>query len=239
MLFESERKKALKDNKSRELSFRAGTATLQGTLVLPKDAVATVIFAHGSGSSRFSPRNKKVATVLNQAGLGTFLFDLLSADEEKTDEVTAALRFDIGFLAERLVAATAYLIRHEDTHLHRFGYFGASTGAAAALVAASELPRSIGAIVSRGGRPDLANAALPFVDAPTLLIVGGADLPVITMNQQAYDELKCKKKLEIVPGATHLFEESGALDTVAALASKWFMHYLVWEPKRQQAISAS
>jgi putative phosphoribosyl transferase len=185
-----------------------------------------VLFAHGSGSGRHSPRNRYVAQVLREAGLATLLIDLLTAEEEEVDLRTRHLRFDIGLLAERLVGATEWLERNPDTQDLRVGYFGASTGAGAALVAAAERPEPIGAIVSRGGRPDLAGPALPRVTAPTLLIVGGNDFPVIGMNQEAMEQLRTEKRLEIVPGATHLFEEPGALEEVARLAADWFVRHL-------------
>ncbi|MEM2760877.1 MAG: dienelactone hydrolase family protein, partial [Nitrososphaerales archaeon] len=191
----------------------------------PEGARAVVLFAHGSGSSRFSPRNRYVAEVLRKVGLATLLIDLLTVEEEKVDMYTMHLRFDIKLLADRLVGATDWLVQNHSTKKLRIGYFGASTGAAAALVAAVERP-IVSAIVSRGGRPDLAWPILPNVKAPTLLIVGGDDLPVIDMNKEALDKMKCEKKLVIVPGATHLFEEPGKLEEVAALASDWFMRYL-------------
>ncbi len=199
---------------------------LDGNLGVSADARGVVLFAHGSGSGRHSPRNRYVAQVLRKAGLATLLIDLLTAEEEEVDLRTRHLRFDIGLLAERLVGATEWLERNPDTQNLRVGYFGASTGAAAALVAAAEHPEPIGAIVSRGGRPDLAGPALPRVTAPTLLIVGGNDFPVIGMNQEAMEQLRTEKRLEIVPGATHLFEEPGALEEVARLAADWFVRHL-------------
>lgn len=184
------------------------------------------MFAHGSGSSRHSPRNRYVAQLLNQAQLATLLVDLLTAEEEAIDLRTAQLRFDIGLLAARLAGVTDWLVQYPDTRLLQVGYFGASTGAAAALVAAAERPAAIGAVVSRGGRPDLAGPYLPRVRAPTLLIVGGNDLQVIELNRAAFDQLRCEKELAIIPGATHLFEEPGALDQVAQLAREWFQRYL-------------
>ena len=204
----------------------AGAVTLDGNLGVPADARGIVLFAHGSGSSRHSPRNRHVAGVLREAGLATLLMDLLTADEEAIDLQTQRLRFDISLLADRLVGATDWLARNPDTRDLTIGYFGASTGAAAALVAAAERPDAVGAIVSRGGRPDLAGAALARVRAPTLLIVGGNDIPVIGMNQEAMAQLHAETKLEIVPGATHLFEEPGALEEVARLAREWFERYL-------------
>ena len=204
----------------------AGAVTLDGNLGVPAGAHSVVLFAHGSGSSRHSPRNRYVAGVLREAGLATLLMDLLTADEEAIDLQTQRLRFDISLLADRLVDATDWLTQNPDTRDLTIGYFGASTGAAAALVAAAERPDAVGAIVSRGGRPDLAGAALARVRAPTLLIVGGNDIPVIGMNQEAMAQLHVQTKLEIVPGATHLFEEPGALEEVARLAREWLERYL-------------
>jgi putative phosphoribosyl transferase len=204
----------------------AGRVTLEGDLSLPAGAHGVVLFAHGSGSSRHSPRNRYVAQVLLEGGLATLLIDLLTSEEEAIDERTARLRFDIGLLAERLVAATDWLAQQPETRHLRVGYFGASTGGGAALVAAAERPDAVGAVVSRGGRPDLAGPALARVRAPTLLIVGGQDLPVIEMNRAALGQLRAEQRLEIVPGATHLFEEPGALEEVARLARDWFQRYL-------------
>ncbi|MCZ7572134.1 MAG: dienelactone hydrolase family protein [Ardenticatenaceae bacterium] len=204
----------------------AGPVVLEGNLSVPEGARGIVLFAHGSGSSRFSPRNRSVAQVLRRAGVGTLLIDLLTAQEEAVDVQTRHLRFDIPLLAERLVGATDWLGQNPDTRDLRVGYFGASTGAGAALVAAAERPDAVGAVVSRGGRPDLAGRALSRVRAPTLLIVGGNDVPVIAMNEEALEQLRSEKKLVIVPGATHLFEEPGALEEVARLAADWFGRYL-------------
>lgn len=204
----------------------AADAALSGDLVVPDDARGVVLFAHGSGSSRRSPRNRHVAAILRQGGLATLLMDLLTPDEEAVDARTAHLRFDIPFLARRLVAATDWLRARPEAAALPLGYFGASTGAAAALVAAAERPESVRAIVSRGGRPDLAGAALPRVQAPTLLIVGGDDVPVIQMNREALVHLTAEAALHIVPGATHLFEEPGTLDEVARLARGWFERWL-------------
>ena len=204
----------------------AGPVTLDGNLSLPEEARAVVLFAHGSGSSRHSSRNRYVARVLNEAKLATLLIDLLTLDEEVTDARTAQLRFDIELLSERLVDATDWLTQFPDTKHLRIGYFGASTGAAAALVAAAMRPDVVSAVVSRGGRPDLAGAALMHVRAPTLLIVGGDDVQVIQLNREALAQLRCEKQLVIVPGATHLFEEPGALDEVALLAREWFHRHL-------------
>lgn len=202
-----------------------GSVQLAGDLAIPIDASGIVLFAHGSGSSRHSPRNRCVAQILRASGLATLLMDLLTPAEESIDLRTRHLRFDIGLLAERLSGATDWLSQQPQTHLLRVGYFGASTGAAAALLAAVDRP-TVGAIVSRGGRPDLAGSALARVTAPTLLIVGGNDVPVIAMNQAALAQLRVEKRLEIIPHATHLFEEPGALAEVARLASQWFDRYL-------------
>lgn len=204
----------------------AGNVTLDGDLCIPEGARGVVVFAHGSGSSRFSPRNRYVAQALRDSKLATLLFDLLTPEEEKEDLWTARLRFDIGLLARRVVGATRWLEENQHTRSLKIGLFGASTGAAAALVAAVELPDDIAAIVSRGGRPDLAGEALSLVKAPTLLIVGGLDYPVIAINRDAFSRLRGEKKLVIVPGATHLFEEPGALEEVARLAADWFIQYL-------------
>jgi dienelactone hydrolase len=205
----------------------AGPVTLEGSLAVPPGAAGVVLFAHGSGSSRHSPRNRYVASVLREAGLATLLLDLLTSDEEAVDEVTRHLRFDIGLLATRLVGATDWLREHPATRQLRIGYFGASTGAGAALVAAAERPEVVGAVVSRGGRPDLAGPALAQVRAPTLLIVGGDDIPVIRLNQEALRQLGAQEtQLVIVPGATHLFEEPGTLEQVAQFAAEWFARHL-------------
>ena len=199
----------------------ADGVTLEGNLIVPEKATGVVLFAHGSGSSRFSSRNRFVAQFLRDGGLGTLLIDLLTAREEAIDERTRHLRFDIDLLARRLVDATTWLGDRLPV-----GLFGASTGGGAALVAAAQLPDQIKAVVSRGGRPDLAGPALPHVKAPTLLIVGGNDEPVIEMNQDAYERMTAVRQLEIVPGATHLFEEPGTLEKVARLARDWFVRYL-------------
>jgi dienelactone hydrolase len=200
--------------------------TLDGNLLVPSGATGIVLFAHGSGSSRFSSRNRAVASTLREASLGTLLIDLLTGREEQRDNVTGALRFDIGMLADRLAGTVDWIRARPDLSRMKIGLFGASTGGGAALVAAAERPESIHAVVSRGGRPDLAGPALPRVKAPTLLIVGGDDLPVIELNQEAYDQLRCERQLEIIPGASHLFEEPGTLEQVAELASDWFTRYL-------------
>ncbi len=204
----------------------AGPVRLEGNLTIPRGAEGVVLFAHGSGSSRHSPRNRYVAQVLVDAGLGTLLMDLLTPEEEAVDMYMAQLRFDIDLLAGRVVAATDWLSANPATSDLSIGYFGASTGAAAALAAAAERPDEVGAVVSRGGRPDLAGPVLDRVKAPTLLIVGGNDAPVIGMNQEALELLRVEKEMKIVPGATHLFEEPGALEQVARLAADWFTRYL-------------
>src|SRR4029453_15700618 len=209
-----------------EVQIQAGRAILSGTFHLPKSAGALVLFAHGSGSSRHSPRNQFVARTLNDAGLATLLFDLLTQEEEAIDMQTRELRFNIHLLAERLDHATKWAKQQEETGDFRIGYFGSSTGGAAALVAAVDVPQDVGAVVSRGGRPDLAGEALPKVQAPTLLIVGGNDDIVIELNEQARDRMHCEVKLEIIPGATHLFEEPGTLEKVATLASDWFAKHI-------------
>ena len=201
-------------------------AKLEADLGLPSAARGLVLFAHGSGSSRFSPRNREVAQQLNDAGLATLLADLLTADEEATDERTRRLRFDVGLLADRLVDLTDWLGADERTAHLNIGYFGASTGAGAALAAAARRPDTVHAVVSRGGRPDLAGPELAQVRAPTLLIVGGNDGAVIDLNQQALALLHCDKRLAIVAGATHLFAELGALDAVSSLARDWFLRHL-------------
>jgi len=210
---------------SRDIRIDSGAMILKGELAMPNGARGVVLFAHGSGSSRHSPRNQFVARTIRETGVGTLLFDLLSSDEEKLDATSGLLRFDIDLLATRLRDATRW-IQSEFDHL-RVGYFGASTGGGAALVAAAQLGESIGAVVSRGGRPDLAGDFLSQVKSPSLLIVGGRDTPVIQMNQYAYAQLRCEKRLEIVRGATHLFPEPGALEEVARLAADWFRDHLI------------
>lgn len=213
-----------------ETSIPLNGVTLGAGVIVPREASGLVIFAHGSGSGRHSPRNQYVARTLRDAGLGTLLFDLLTAEEEQAEADTRHLRFNISFLAERLVGVTRWALEQMKPHELNIGYFGSSTGAAAALLAAAELRDVVAAVVSRGGRPDLAGDALEEVKAPTLLIVGGEDRDVITLNQQAYTRLRCEKTLRIIPGASHLFEEPGALENVAETASEWFVQYL-----RQQA----
>ena len=205
----------------------AGDLRLPGDLVLPGAAVGVVAFAHGSGSSRLSPRNRQVARELQEDGFATLLFDLLTHDEAVVDERTREHRFNIPLLGERLVAATDWLRDQESTRDLPIGYFGASTGAAAALVAAAARPEDVGAVVSRGGRPDLAGEALARVVAPTLLIVGGLDTVVIGLNESAQDRLRGTAELVTIEGATHLFEEPGALEQVARLARQWFERHLV------------
>lgn len=197
---------------------------LEGELALPPQTSGVVLFAHGSGSSRHSPRNQFVARVIREHGVGTLLFDLLTKAEERADYSTGHLRFDIDLLAKRLLGATAWL--HQQHPELSLGYFGSSTGAAAALKAEIRSPAPIRAIVSRGGRPDLAREALPLVKSPTLLIVGGHDSNVLELNELAGSRMRCEKELRVVPGATHLFEEAGALEQVAAMAAEWFEKHL-------------
>lgn len=197
---------------------------LNGGLIIPTNAVGVVLFAHGSGSSRHSPRNQYVARTLREHGVGTLLFDLLTPLEEEEERFTRHLRFDIRLLAQRLLGATNWFHKEDPNLL--IGYFGSSTGGTAALIADSESQVPIGAIVSRGGRPDLAGDALPRVKAPTLLIVGGNDTAIIEMNQEAYARMTCPKELRLIPGATHLFEEPGSLERVAEMAAEWFqLHF--------------
>jgi len=210
--------------RAHDVQIRSGPVTLHGELIIPTGAEGVVLFAHGSGSSRYSPRNQFVARTIREEGVGTLLFDLLTKEEEVIDNHTRHLRFDIGLLAERLVDA-AYWLKGNFSYLS-IGFFGASTGAGAALVAAAELGENVGAVVSRGGRPDLAGDSLPQVKCPTLLIVGELDYPVIKINQKALAHLRCAKELKIVPGATHLFEEPGTLEEVARLAAEWFQAHL-------------
>lgn len=204
----------------------ADSVTLEGNLAIPKAAEGIVLFAHGSGSSRFSPRNRYVARVMQEGKLATLLIDLLTSEEEKIDLQTAHLRFDISLLAGRLIGATDWLVQNAGTRHLAIGYFGSSTGAAAALMAAVARPKSVRAVVSRGGRPDLAGAALPRIEIPTLFIVGGNDLDVLSLNQQALNQVPAEKKLEIIPNAGHLFEEPGALEMVGDIARYWFRNHL-------------
>ena len=215
------------DRRSTEVRIPIDSIALEGNLIIPEEAKGIVIFAHGSGSSRHSPRNQYVAQELQRSGLGTLLFDLLTVEEERVDMLTRHLRFDIDLLATRLVNVTTWLLSNPKTKGFNIGYFGASTGAAAALIAAKEHADTVKAVVSRGGRPDLAESALMYVKAPTLLIVGGKDTQVIDLNQWALDRMTMlEKELKIVPGATHLFEEKGALEEVARLAGEWFKRYI-------------
>ncbi|QBQ53139.1 alpha/beta hydrolase [Nitrosococcus wardiae] len=218
---------------ARPMQIQAGEISLEGDLAIPKGgASGLVIFAHGSGSSRLSPRNRLVAETLNGAGLATLLFDLLTPEEQEVDQQTGRLRFNIDLLAERLISTLDWVKQQPELQNLRIGLFGASTGAAAALMAAAERPTLIKTVVSRGGRPDLAGEALPRVTAPTLLIVGGDDAPVVKLNQEAIQSLQATQPLqaeyciEIVPGATHLFEELGKLEEVARLAGEWFQRHL-------------
>jgi putative phosphoribosyl transferase len=219
------RQPTLIDHQTRAVRIRSGGVHLNGDLTWPAPAIGLVLFAHGSGSSRHSTRNQFVASVLNQAAIGTLLFDLLTEEEEYEERYTRHLRFDINMLADRLTAATQWAAADMHSPDLPIGYFGASTGGGAALVAAART-ECVRAVVSRGGRPDLADDALPSVTAPTLLIVGGNDEQVIELNQRALAQLRCEKKLEIVPAATHLFEEPGTLEHVAELARDWFSHFL-------------
>lgn len=212
------------EDKNFQVQIESGNVTLPGELILPEDAQGVVLFAHGSGSSRHSPRNQFVASTIREAGVGTLLFDLLTKEEETIDARTAHLRFDIGLLAQRLVDVTEWVESELDDM--SIGYFGSSTGGGAALVAAAQKGFNVGGVVSRGGRPDLAGDALWRVKAPTLLLVGALDYPVIDMNRWAYVRLRVDKELVIVPGASHLFEEPGTLERVAQLAAEWFQTYL-------------
>lgn len=212
---------------SQEVRIPCGAARLQGDLVLPPQALGLVLFAHGSGSGRHSARNRQVARALQQAGIATLLFDLLTAEEEQTDIHTREHRFNIALLTQRLQDATRWVQTQPELQHFPLGYFGASTGSAAALIAAARLGRRIAAVVSRGGRPDLAGSvALASITAPTLLIVGGADQGVVELNEQAFAHLRCDRRLAVVPGASHLFEEPGKLEQVAELAVTWFSLHL-------------
>lgn len=208
------------------LKIPVGNVEVEGNLFLPQDAKGIVVFAHGSGSSRFSPRNQYVAKEINKANLGTLLFDLLTPTEEEADELTGEYRFDIALLAQRLIGVTEWLRNDPTTQSYKLGYFGASTGAAAALIAAAKLPEAVSAVVSRGGRPDLAGEYLSQVKAPTLLLVGGWDEEVLELNRQAQNQMTNQNKLVVIPGATHLFEEPGKLAEVARFATDWFSQYL-------------
>jgi putative phosphoribosyl transferase len=215
---------------SQKVTIPLNTISLEGDLGIPANAEGLVLFVHGSGGSLHSPRNQYVAQVIREAGVGALLFDLLTREEEAIDGQTRHLRFDIGLLARRLVGVTKWVKKQSETRNLRIGYFGASTGGGAALVAAAELGAEIGAVVSRGGRPDMAGDALVRVSAPTLLIVGAVDDVVIRLNAEALAKLQCEKKLEIVAGATHLFEEPGKLEEVAQLSTDWFQKHLRAEP---------
>ena len=212
------------------LQLRAGDIMLPGDLEIPEDAIGLVLFVHGSGSSRHSPRNQAVAETLRECGIATLLFDLLTSAEEQEDVYSGAFRFNIALLTRRLIAVTQQLVEDDRTRDFGVGYFGASTGGAAALLAAAELGSKVDAVVSRGGRPDLAGEVLARVQAPTLLIVGGADEEVLVLNQKAYAQIKCNASLAVVPHATHLFIEPGALEEVAHLAAEWFERHL--KPRR-------
>ena len=218
--------KAAKAGIATEVEIPVGHVWLTGDLIIPAGARGVVLFAHGSGGSRNSPRNQFVAGVLREAGLGTLLFDLLTPQEELFDVQTAELRFDICLLAHRLKATTNWVLNDPRTKEMPVGYFGASTGGGAALVAAAELGDHVKAVVARGARPELAGSALPLVTAPTLLIVGELDYPIITVNRAALNQLRCEKSLRLVPGATHLFEEPGTLEAVGRLAADWFATHL-------------
>jgi putative phosphoribosyl transferase len=211
---------------AKEVIISVGKAVINGNLTAPHGAKGIVLFAHGSGSSRFSPRNTRVAREINEAGIATLLIDLLTNEEEEIDEFTGEFRFNIDLLAQRLIHATEWVKKNPDTKSLAVGYFGASTGAAAALIAAAKLPEQVKAVVSRGGRPDLAGEYLPNVKAPTLLIVGGDDTEVLELNRQASQQITTEKKIVVVPGATHLFEEPGKLEEVARLAISWFSKHL-------------
>lgn len=228
------------DRLEQTISIRTDHVVLEGTLGVPNGAAGVVLFAHGSGSSRFSPRNRFVARVLRDAGLGTLLLDLLSHAEDAVDEVTRQYRFDIQMLADRLEVAIDWLARQPDMENLPVGLFGASTGGGAALVAAAERPARIGAVVSRGGRPDLAGDALPLVDAPTLLVVGERDEVVIDLNERARSHMRrAHVEIQIVPRATHLFEEPGTLEEAAALARDWFVRYLSEQTREHTQASGS
>jgi putative phosphoribosyl transferase len=220
---------------TREIRISLPAVALDGALTVPDDAVGAVLFAHGSGSSRHSPRNRYVAGVLQQAGLASLLMDLLTREEDAVDRYTREFRFDIGLLAERLIGTIDWLVQHPETRDLPIGLFGASTGAAAALRAAASRPDSVRAVVSRGGRPDLAGEALTRVKMPTLLIVGGDDMPVIPLNVSALDQIRGLRELALVEGASHLFEEPGTLDEASGLARDWFLRYLAPARERMTA----
>lgn len=203
-----------------------GYVELKGELEVPANAPGVVLFVHGSGSSRHSPRNQFVARIIREAGLGTLQFDLLTQKEEQQDANTSTLRFDIDLLTQRLISVTRWLAEQPETRGLKLGYFGASTGGAAALMAAAQLGDQIAAVVSRGGRPDLAGSTLPQVCSPTLLIVGGYDEMVLCLNSEAYEKLRCEKEFRVVPCATHLFEEPGKLEQVAQMSAHWFKSHM-------------
>lgn len=217
-----------------DIMVQSGIVSLEGTLSIPEGAEAIVVFAHGGGSNHFSPRNRFVAGVLHDAGLATLLFDLLTPDEFRVDERTRHLRFDIGLLGLRLSGAVEWLMEQPRVQNLHLGLFGASTGAAAAMITAAEHPEAIGAVVSRGGRPDLAADALPYVRSPTLLIVGGRDAQVLELNQYASRLLHAEHQLQIVPGASHLFEEPGTLEHASRLARDWFLEHLTTTSRRPE-----
>ncbi len=226
MTIDTQANRRLMKSVSRNVRLASGSVTLEGDLYIPVGAVGVVLFAHGSGSSRHSPRNQAVARALQESGTGTLLFDLLTRDEEIQDARTGELRFDISLLARRLIAASRWVARQPEGEHLGIGYCGSSTGGAAALVAAAELGPVVDAVVSRGGRPDLAGDFLPRVEASTLLIVGEWDDVVLQLNQEAFQQLRCEKEISRVPRATHLFEEPGALEEVARLAAEWFRRHL-------------
>lgn len=209
-----------------EITIPVDTSEIKGDLTIIPDAKSLVVFAHGSGSSRFSKRNQFVARILQQAGISTFLFDLLTEQEDAIDRYTSEFRFNIPLLADRLILVTQWLKNNQKISKVKLGYFGASTGAAAALIAAARLPEDVLSVVSRGGRPDLAGDFLPLVKCPTLLIVGQLDYDVIKLNELAYEKLYCTKELSIIPGATHLFEEEGTLEQASIVARDWFVKFL-------------
>ena len=217
---------------SRTVHPRSGNDILTADWIMPPDARGIILFAHGSGSGRHSSRNRAVALYLQSRGIGTLLLDLLTPEEEEADAVTARFRFDIPLLTRRLVDATRWIRAREEGFDHPLAYFGASTGAAAALAAAAQLPGEISSVVSRGGRPDLAGDSLPHVTAPTLLLVGGADETVIDLNRRALQSLRCRSQLIVIPGATHLFVEAGKLEQVAAKAAEWFLEHGMGRSRR-------
>ena len=228
---QAERSRNLNVGKSRRVVISVRAGYIEGDLEVPFGARGLVLFAHGSGSSRYSPRNQFVAKVIRESGNASLLFDLLTASEELNDNVTGRIRFDIELLAQRVITVTRWVASQAELARLKIGYFGSSTGAAAALVAASELRNVVHAVVSRGGRPDMAGDALERVEAPTLLIVGECDQTVVALNSEAFGKLRCEKEMKIIRNATHLFEEPGALEKVADLAAEWFQHHLASEVK--------